>query len=372
MTTLPAPGPDAAGAGVVLDIDLAALARNWQAARDVSGSAEAAAVVKADGYGLGIADVAQAFAAGGCATFFVATEDEGRAVRGVAPEACIYVLNGAVPGREAAFTALNLRPVLNTAEDVARWAAFCSAEGVRHPAAVHLDTGMSRLGLSEAELDRVASSRDMLAAFELALVMSHLACADDPGAALNERQRQRFDAMRARLPDAPASLANSAGMFLGPGYCLDVTRPGISLYGATPFIDRPAPFETVVTARARILQVRDVAPGETIGYGATYTAGTAMRTAIIAAGYADGIHRVLGNKGAAAVGGVRAPYVGRVSMDLIAIDVTAADPAEARAGGWAELFGRTVHVDEVAAAAGTIGYEVLTSVGSRYLRRTSW
>ena len=372
MTAPPPPGPEAAGAGIVLDINLSALARNWQAANAQSGNAEAAAVVKADGYGLGVADVAQAFASGGCRTFFTATEDEARAVRAVVPGATIYVLNGAVRGREADFASLALRPVLNSLADIEAWAGYCAGVGDRHPAAIHVDTGMNRLGLSASELEAAASRPDMLARFDLTLVMSHLACADDPADTFNERQRARFDAMRARLPDAPASLANSAGMFLGAPYSLDLTRPGICLYGATPFVDRPAPFETAVTARARILQVRDIGPGESIGYGATYVAGQRMRAAIISAGYADGIMRALGNKADAAAGGVRARYLGRVSMDLTAIDVTHADPNEVQAGGWAELFGAQVPLDEVAAAAGTIGYEMLTSMGSRYLRRANW
>lgn len=368
--THPAEPAGADAPPMILDIDLSALARNWQAADAASGRAQTAAVIKADGYGVGIANAARAFAEGGCTTFFVATVAEGRAARAAVAEADIYVLNGVMPGEAPAAAQARLRPVLNSAAAVAAWARVCAEAGARLPAALHLDTGLNRLGLSADELAAVTAHPDWAGAFELTLVMSHLACADEPDHPLNARQRASFEEMRRQLPDAPASLANSAGIFLGPDYHFDLTRPGICLYGASPFAGRPAPFEVAVTARARILQLREVGAGESIGYGATFSPGRPTRLAIVAGGYADGIFRALGNRGTAAITGVRVPYAGRVSMDLTALDVTALPRDAAQPGGWAEIFGPTVPVDEIAAAAGTIGYEVLTSTGSRYLRRT--
>ncbi len=364
------PYPESEGeAGSILTIDLDALAGNWRRAAEVSGKAEASAVVKANAYGLGIDRVVGALADAGCRTFFVALPAEGRAVRAVAPDAVIYVLDGAPPGSEPQYLAHDLRPVLNDPAGIRIWADFCRAQGKPLPAAIHLDTGINRLGLSEAELQAVAADTSLFDAFELVLVTSHLACADEPENPMNEAQRTRFDTMRRKLPDAPASLSNSAGMFLGPDYHFDVTRPGICLYGATCFVARPAPFDRVVTLESRILQRRSVLKGETVGYGATFTAPADIRTATIAAGYGDGIHRVLGNRGKAAIAGTRVSYVGRVSMDLLALDVSALDPATLEREEWAELIGPSVSVDEVAEAAGTIGYEVLTSMGSRHFRR---
>jgi len=232
-----------------------------------------------------------------------------------------------------------------------------------------IDTGMNRLGLHDSEVAALAADTSSLRHLQIRLVMSHLACADDPSSQMNALQRERFEAARARLPDAPASLANSGGIFLGADYHYDLTRPGICLYGATPFKDAPAPFGPVVSASAQIIQVRDVKAGETIGYGATYTAAGDIRTATIAAGYADGLFRTAGNSAVAAFHGTPLPYLGRVSMDLVVLDVSALDRAEVRAGDMVELIGAHVSVDDLAQATGTIGYEVLTSLGTRYERR---
>ncbi len=361
--------PDQGSAASNLTIDLDALGRNWRAANAASGNAVAAGVVKADGYGLGIAPVATALALAGCTDFFVALPEEGLAVRAIAPDATIYVLNGPTPQTAGDMAQAGLVPVLNNPSQITTWAGVCAEAGAKLDAAVHLDTGMHRLGLSRDQLASLTADRGLMDAFSLRLVMSHLACADDPSHPMNDSQRRTFDDMRKLLGDAPASLSNSAGIFLGEPYHYDITRAGICLYGASPFIARPAPFERVATATAQIIQAQAVPAGSTIGYGATFTAPRAMRTVTIAAGYADGLFRSLGNTGVATLNGIRVPYVGRVSMDLVVLDVSALDPADTQPGAMVELIGDHVTVDEVANAAGTIGYEVLTSLGSRYQKR---
>jgi len=359
----------AADAAGCITVDLDALARNWRAAQAASGSANASAVVKADGYGLGLPQVSEALSRAGCSRFFVALPAEGLAVRAVAPTADIYVLNGPMVGWAQTMADAALIPVLNDTLQMQTWAQTCADAGRKLPAAVHLDTGMNRLGLAADDVAAVTADAAMMQAFRLVLVMSHLACADDPAHPLNALQRQRFDAMRRCFADAPASLSNSAGLFLGADYHYDLTRPGICLYGASPSPARPAPFEPVVSASAQVLQVRDIAAGDTIGYGATFTATAPMRTATVAAGYADGVLRSAGNRAYAAVNGVRVPYVGRVSMDLVVLDISAPEAAGLQPGDSVELIGPTIGVDDLAQAAGTIGYEVLTRLGQRYERR---
>ncbi|WP_422023571.1 alanine racemase [Pyruvatibacter mobilis] len=362
--SLPASGLSASGS---LTIDLGALARNWRAAHEASGTARASAVIKADGYGLGAVEVARTLAEAGCRDFFVALPSEGIAVRSVAPDAAIYVLNGPMAGHVDGMADAGLIPVLNGPEQLALWAQAGDRHGRPLPASVMLDTGMNRLGFDEAALDALAP--DAMHGIDLRLVLSHLACADDPSADMNIVQRAQFNRMRSRLPDVEASLCNSAGIFLGPDYHYELTRPGVCLYGGSPFIAEPAPFHHVVTVGAEVVQLRNVPAGETIGYGATFTAASDMRTATIAAGYADGIFRAAGNRGFAAINGVRVPYVGRVSMDLVVLDITALPDGAVRPGDQAEVLGPTISVDDLAQASGTIGYEVLTSLGSRYERR---
>lgn len=352
-----------------LTIDLGALARNWRAANTASGSATAAAVVKADGYGLGVKPVVEALYGVGCRSFFVALPGEGIAIRTAAPDADIHVLNGPMSGQATRLAEGGLIPVLNDLSQVETWVDQSRRLGRPLPAAIMIDTGMNRLGLNQEEVATLVADASSLRHLQVKLVMSHLACADDPASRMNALQRQRFDAARAKLPAAPASLANSGGIFLGSDYHYDLTRPGICLYGATPFRDAPAPFDPVVSATAEIIQVRDVKAGETIGYGATYTASEDMRTATIAAGYADGLFRTAGNSAMATFRGARISYVGRVSMDLVVLDVSSLGRDEVRAGDMVELIGTHVSVDDLAQATGTIGYEVLTSLGTRYERR---
>jgi alanine racemase len=360
-------------ARAVLSVDLAALRANWARINEASGRAECAGVVKADAYGLGLAQITRALSNEGCTTFFVATVAEGRAAREVQPAATIYVLDGLLPGAEAEYTGFDLRPVLSSLPEVRDWAAFSRARGRRLPAAVHIDTGMNRLGMPEAEIESLVRSPDLLVAFETTLVMSHLACADHPDNPMNEQQRQRFEALRARLPPAPASLANSGGTFLGPRYHFDLVRPGIALYGGRAHEHAANPMRPVVRLAARILQVRELGPGATVGYGATYRVGGASRIATIGCGYADGFLRALsvatGEAGPVGyIGDYPVPIVGRVSMDFTTVDVTSVPPELARRGAWVEVMGHRVTVDDLTDRAGTIGYELLSRLGQRVYR----
>ena len=363
------PRPEDTG---LLLVHLDALRANYRRLRDLSTRAETAAVVKADGYGLGAARCAQALARDGARTFFVATPGEAGALRAAMPDVTIYVLDGLAPGAAAYYAAAQLRPVLGDPEEIEEWASYCRATGYTGNAAVHLDTGFNRLGLDMAGVQALANRREWLEAFDLSLVMSHLACADTPDHPKTQAQTELFDEMRALLPRAPASLAASGGIQLGPRYHYDMTRPGVALYGGNS-LDGAAPMQPVVTLLARIASVRHAQAGETVGYGATQTLKRASRLAIVTAGYADGYIRLLGGSDACAgasgiIGGYEVPAVGRVSMDLTAFDVTDVPETLARRGRWIELLGAHVTVDDLAARSQTIGYEVLTSLGHRYTR----
>jgi alanine racemase len=340
--------------------------------RDLGAPAECAAVVKADAYGLGMAEVAPALARAGCKTFFVATLGEAKELRALLPDAIIYVFGGLLKDTAHIYREFGLRPVLNSAVEIEEWAAFCEAAHAKLPAAIHIDSGMNRLGLSAAEVGSLAMG--LLGAFELTLVMSHLACADEPEHGKNEAQRKTFDALRAKLPKAPASLANSAGILLGSRYHYDLVRPGIALYGGRARRTAPNRFAPVVELAGRILQVRDVAAGETVGYGATRALNRPSRVAVVSVGYADGFFRSLsvadGKRGVQVyLGAHPAPLLGRVSMDLVTVDVTDVPAELARRGAWVELIGAHLPAHELAGHAGTIDYEVLTNLGARATRR---
>ena len=357
-----------------LTIDLDALVANYRRLCELAAPAECASVVKADAYGLGMAQVAPPLARAGCKTFFVATLGEAKALRRLLPDVTIYVLAGLMPETAEAYRKHRLRPVLNSAEEIREWASFSVGKGDRLACAVHIDSGMNRLGLSADEVDQVADARDLWSAFALSLVMSHLACADEPKHLKNEAQRQAFDRLRARLPKAFASLANSAGILLGRAYAYDLVRPGIALYGGNPLAQCENRFRPVVHLKGRILQAREAAAGETVGYGATRTLKRASRIATVSVGYADGFFRSLSTKDdeeglVVYVGPHAAPILGRVSMDLITIDVTDVPERLSRRGEWVELIGPNVSAQEFAHHAGTIDYEVLTNLGRRAFRR---
>jgi len=360
-------------ARAVLTVDLSALRANWARLNEVSGRAECAGVIKADAYGLGLAPIARALTNEGCKTFFVATVDEGRTAREVQPGATIYILDGLLPGAEAHYAGFDLRPVLSSLAEVRDWAAYSRARGRKLAAAIHIDTGMNRLGMPEDELQQLIAEPDLLTSIETTLVMSHLACADEPANPMNAYQRERFNRLRAPLPPAPASLSNSGGTFLGPAYHFDVVRPGIALYGGRAHEDKPNPMRTVVRLTAKILQVHEVAPGATIGYGAIYKVQRPSRIATIACGYADGFLRALsvatGEAGPVGyIGDYPVPIVGRVSMDFITVDVTDVPEELTRRGGWVEVMGQRVTVDDLTDKAGTIGYELLSRLGPRVHR----
>ncbi len=356
-----------------LTIDLAALVANYRLLESRAANGAAAAAIKADAYGLGAAAAAPALFAAGCRHFFVALLGEAIALRPLVPEAAIHVLSGPLGGDEAEFIAHRVNPVLNSPQQIALWAGYCAAHGPA-PAVLHLDTGMARLGLSPAELDRLVADPAPLAAFPIPIVMSHLACSDEPEHPLNGEQLARFRAGLARLlpllPRRPiVSFANSSGVFLGPDFHFDLLRPGAALYGINPTPKATNPMRQVVGLKARILQIRQIDAHQTVGYGAAHRSTRATRLATLGLGYADGMLRSLSQVGAAYVGGIRAPFVGRVSMDLITIDVGEVPAGLAEAGAWVEILGPRQSADDLAAAAGTIGYEVLTSLGRRYQRR---
>jgi alanine racemase len=343
---------------------LNALARNYRKLRERAAPAECAAVVKANAYGLGVAPVATRLLREGCRRFFVASLAEGRELRAVAPDAAIYVFEGAREGQIDKLVEARLTPVLSSLDQVRRWAA----QTQRQAAIVHIDTGISRLGMAAKEVEALAGDRALLERLRIEYVLTHFACADDPSHSLNCAQLHRFDALRSRLPSAPTSIGNSAATLTGADHRGDLVRPGIALYGGNPFSNRANPMEPVVTLKAQVLQIREVDEGVTVGYGATYGALPPARLAVLGVGYADGYPRNLGNLGVAAVGGWRVPVVGRVSMDLVCIDVSALPANEVRTGDWAELIGTNITLDQVATAAGTIGYEILTGLGQRLHR----
>lgn len=361
-------------ARAVLTINLGALRANWAHLNKVSGTAECAGVIKANAYGLGLRQITEALVAGGCKTFFVATLAEGRLVREVHPGATIYVLDGLLPGASPHYVGFDLRPCLSSLAEVREWVAYGEATGRRLRAAVHIDTGMSRLGLPPGEVERLASEeRGLFDKFEMSLVMSHLACADEPKHPMNPTQKQRFDQLRAKLPPAPASLANSGGTFLGPDYHYDLVRPGIALYGGRAFEGDSNPMRWVVKLQARILQTREIGAGEAVGYGAMFEAPQPLRLATLACGYADGFLRALSGSAekpgpVGFVGDYPVPVVGRVSMDLITVDVTDVPAKLAERGGWVEVMGARTTIDDLTDRAGTIGYELLTRLGQRVHR----
>lgn len=359
-------------ATAILEIDLEALVENYRRLAAVAAGAHLAPAVKADAYGLGAAAVAPTLAAAGAESFFVAHLGEALALRPLLPTARFFVLNGPLPGEERDFLALNLVPVLNSLAQLELWQAAARAAGRPLPGALHLDSGMSRLGLPAGEVARLAAEPERLEGIELALVMTHLACAELTDHPMNRQQLQRFRHDLARLPEAarraPRSLANSSGLFLGKDFHGDLARPGYALYGGNPTPRRANPMRPVVRLMARILQLRCVDSPECVGYGASHRVQGPTRLATLAIGYADGFSRALSNRGHLRVAGRPVAIVGRVSMDVTVVDVTSLDPALVEPGRFVEVLGESQGIDELAEAAGTVGYELLTSLGRRFAR----
>jgi alanine racemase len=362
--------PQATGVAV---IRLAAIRRNYAKLRGLAAPSETAAVVKASAYGLGVAQVFPALLAEGCRTAFVATLSEAQALRHISPAPAIYALDGLLPRTAPLFEEAGTRPVLSSLDEVAEWASYCKARGLPLPAAIHIDTGMSRLGLPEEQTRQLAQTPELMSAFNLCLIVSHLACGDRADHPKNEEQLKRFAELTALFPGVPRSLANSAGILLGPQFHYNLTRPGIGLYGGRPQSTGANPMEPVLWLFGRVAEVSWAEAGQTAGYNATQTLKRRTRIATATAGYADGYFRALSasdtREGAPAYAGAhRLPLLGRVSMDLITFDATDAPEDAVRRGGFVELFGARVTVDDLGRLAGTIGYEVLTSLGRRYHR----
>jgi alanine racemase len=361
-----------AAANGILTVDLDAIVTNWRKLEKTAVPAECAAVIKADAYGCGTGPVARALAAAGCKTFFVATLDEARAAREAVPSAAIYALGGFFQNTGDAYAKINCRPVIGDLNELAEWDVFCRRSGWTGGAAIHIDTGMHRLGLTTTDalglIPRINAGDH-----GITLVISHLASAEQLHNPFNARQLVAFREIASLFAGVPASLANSSGVYLGPQFQFDLVRPGAALYGVNPTPEADNPMLPVVNLKARIIQVRNVERGETVGYGGTWTARRPTRLAIVSAGYADGYFRAAsandGTRGAEViVAGKRCPVAGRISMDLMAVDMTDLPPNAARRGHMATLLGEGITVDELAHHFGTIGYEVLTSLGPRYAR----
>ncbi len=353
-------------ANALLEIDLDAIAANWRLLRARHPSGAVAGVVKADGYGLGARPVVARLHREGCRHFFVAQLDEALALTGAAPEAMLAVLNEPIPGSEPEYAARGIWPVLGSLAAIERWGEQAHRACRTLPALLHVDTGMSRLGLDARELAILQSDHARLAGIAPGFLMTHLVASEVPDDPANQRQLDRFAAACAGLPPMPRCLANSSGIFLGPAFGSDLARPGAALYGINPTPQNPNPMQPVLRLRARVLQVRHIPAGETVGYNGTWRATRPSRIATVGVGYADGWHRSRSGRGAAIFDGGPVPLVGRVSMDLTTYDVT--DRPAIGAGDWLDLIGPAVPVGTVARDAGTNGYEVLTNLGRRFAR----
>ncbi|MCH9807325.1 MAG: alanine racemase [Alphaproteobacteria bacterium] len=362
----------AQAAGVII-VDLDQIAANWQALNDHVGAANCAAVVKADAYGLGAQRIIPALSSAGAETFFVATLDEARVARSLAPNATVYVLDGLMPGSAAATKEIGAFPVISTIAEAEEWAALAPSRLEPVPCALHVDTGLNRLGLSAPEIHKLAANSHLLDRLDVKLVMSHLACADEPHNPKNAQQLSVFQILLPLLPSVPLSIAASDGLMLGPNFHFEMVRPGYAIYGGQASPDRQSPVAPALEVHARVLQVRDVAPGQTIGYSATFHPDRLTRLAVIAAGYADGYLRHLSaadgeTRGHVAIAGQLCPIVGRVSMDLITVDITDLEDVEVKRGQWAQIIGPHITIEDIGRSSGTIGYEVLTRLSPRFTR----
>ncbi len=365
-------GPPEAEAGGVLTIDLAAIEANWRNLRSHTTPSECGAVIKGDAYGCGIEPVAALLHHAGCSTFFVADLSEAKRVRRIAADSTVYVLNGLMPGTASVYAEHDVRPVIGSSAELAEWDAFTTAEGWRGGMAIHVDTGMNRLGVRVEEAEGIAA-RLQSEHHGITLLMSHFVASEITDHALNNKQILLFREIRRMFRGVPSSLANSSGIFLGAAAYCDLVRPGVALYGGNPTPGRPNPMQPVVHLQGRVTQLRHVPVGETVGYDAAWTAPRASRIAIVAVGYADGYPRAGGaatgeRRAEALVAGRLCPIVGRVSMDLIAIDVTGLHEGAVRRGSLITLIGGPLDLDTVGERAGTISYEVLTRLGHRYAR----
>jgi alanine racemase len=358
--------PAAEHAGAILEVDLGAIVDNWRLLCRLHPSGPVAGVVKADAYGLGARRVAPALYAAGCRHFFVALLNEALEIRELVPDAMLAVLSGPIPGSEGDYLSHRILPVLGSMAEIDAWTALARSAGTALPAILHIDTGMSRLGLDARDLATLQQDHARLSGIDLRYVMTHLVASEVAADPLNHAQHERFAAACASLPRAPRSFANSSGIFLGDGWGSDLARPGAALYGINPTPGAPNPMRLPVRLRARVLAVREVPAGTGVGYNATWQATGPSRIATAAIGYADGLHRSVSNHGQVFFDGRPVPLVGRVSMDLTTFDVTRVPGVVP--GTWLEVIGPAQTPDDLATAAGTNGYEVLTSLGRRFHR----
>lgn len=379
MTETLKSGLDSRLAGGRLTIDLDALVANYAKLKQLSGSAKCAAVVKADAYGLGTEPVVRALWAFGCDTFFVALPHEGVAIKREYPKAVVYVLNGINERSVASVAESGLVPVLASFEQIELWANYWKRHGSRRPCAIQIDTGMNRLGLSVEEALRFRTQNMQDHKVTPILMLSHLACADEPTHPLNALQLDRFQKVAETFDDVDSSFSNTAGIFNGPDYLFDMTRPGIGIYGGQCLIGEPNPMRPVITLEAYIQQIRFARAGETVSYGATQRLERDSKIATVSVGYADGYPRSSSGSGVALraaeptgafgyIAGKKVPLLGRVTMDLCMFDVTDVSDQELSSGS-IELIGKNILLDDAARAAGTVSYELLTSLGNRYERR---
>ncbi len=349
-----------------LEIDLGAIVANWRTLKASHGGNPTAGVLKADAYGTGAIHVAPALLAAGCKHFFTAHLEEALAIRSLVPGAMLAVLNGPLPGSEAEYVAHGIHPVLGSPDDIARWSRQARTVGRPLPALVHIDTGMNRLGLTLADVTTLANDPWRLAGLQIDYWMTHLVAADAKTNPISLEQVRKFSAACAILPTARRSVANSCGIYLGDAFRSDLARPGAGLYGINPIDGEPNPMRPVARLLARVLQVREIAAGEAVGYNEAWRAVRPSRIGVVGVGYADGLPRALSNNGAASFDGRVVPLVGRVSMDLITFDIT--DNPRIVAGSWLELLGPDRPLAEVAGEGGISPYELLTHLGRRYAR----
>ncbi len=358
------------GASGYLTIDLGAIARNYEKLAAEVAPARAASVVKADAYGLGANRVAARLYEHGCRHFFVAQFVEAlRLQPSLAADATVYVLNGLQPGNETACAEHRIVPVINSLEQLQRWSETAKALGRKLPAALQFDTGMSRLGVPQAERAAVASLLAASGSIDVQFIMSHLASADEAESEQNGNQLAEMNRIAAEFPEFDLCFANSGGIFLGRPYHGVLARPGIALYGGAPTANQPNPMEPVLRLDVAVVQTRTVPAGARVGYSGTHIAAGETRLATIAAGYADGLPRSLSGRGAVYCDGIRLPIVGRVSMDSITIDISALPYGRLHLGSLVEVLGSNQALEDLARDAGTISYEILTGLGQRYERQ---
>jgi alanine racemase len=346
-----------------MTIHSAALADNYKLFQSMS-DADVAGVIKADGYGTGSVAAYKTLHGAGAREFFVATPDEGITLS-ADKDSSVYILGGIYHGAEKEYAAVNIIPVLNSLDQIERWSAYARKSERRLPAIVHFDTGMNRLGLERLDLPKLIGRPELLEPLDLRAVMSHFACSDEDGHPLNKAQADWFAIIARHFPNTRKSLCNSSGIFRDESWHYDLLRPGYALYGGNPTPEIPNPMKRVVDLYARILQRRGAKKGESAGYGASRVFEKDTPLATVSIGYADGFLRSGSNVAKFFWNAQACPIAGRVSMDLIIVDLSGVSGPAPQPGDWLEVLGPHQSVDQLAADCGTIGYEILTSLSRR-------